>query len=280
MADEQVADAPVEAGEATSVDTDDIGNWRDSLPDDIREHASLATINDVNGLAKSYVHAQSMIGADKIPIPGKWADDEDWSEVYSRLGMPSDSNDYELETGEAEIDDDFMEWFRGTAHSAGLNNRQAQMLTQAYIDLAGETEGAGTVDTEQGRVQVEADLRKEYGNAYEERLERGNGFVDEFAEEGLTELMLADGTPLRNHPAFVKTLIKAASYIHDNISEDAVVGNKDTISMTPGEAQSQVNELMRPDSPYWDRRHPMHEQMVQQVQELMRDIHPEDEAAA
>ena len=280
MAEEQVADAPVETGQATSVETDDTGNWRASLPEDIREHESLATINDVNGLAKSYVHAQSMIGADKIPIPGKWADDEDWSEVYSRLGRPSDSGGYEIEAGETEVDEDFMGWFKSTAHDAGLNNRQAQMIAQAYIEMSGDTANAETLDVDQARVQVEADLRKEYGNAYDDRIERGNGFIDEFAETGLTELVLADGTPLRNHPAFVKTLINAASYIHDNISEDAVVGNKDTISMTPSEAQSQVNEMMRPDSPYWDRRHPMHDQMVQQVQELMRDIHPEDDVAA
>jgi hypothetical protein len=277
MDDAQVAEAPADAGEAPSVEAD-IVNWRDDLPDDIRDHQSLATINDVNALAKGYVHAQSMIGADKIPVPGKWADDDDWSEVYSRLGRPGDSDGYEIDAGGAEVDEDFMGWFKGTAHNAGLNNRQAQMIAQAYMEMAGENAGAEQVDTDQMRAQVESDLRKEYGNAYEDRLEMGNGFIDEFGEDGLTDLVLADGMPLRNHPAFVKTLINAANFIHTNVSEDAVVGNKDNISITPKEAQAQVNELMRPDSPYWDRRHPMHQQMVDEVQELMQQIHIEDAA--
>ena len=83
MADEQVADAPVDAGEATS------GNevaWHDSLPEDVRDHPSLSTFTDTGALAKSYVHAQSMIGADKVAIPGKWADENDWNAGYDTLG--------------------------------------------------------------------------------------------------------------------------------------------------------------------------------------------------
>ena len=38
-------------------------------------------------MAKSLVNAQSMIGVDKIAIPGKHATDEDWGEVW-RKGLP------------------------------------------------------------------------------------------------------------------------------------------------------------------------------------------------
>ena len=33
-------------------------------------------------LLKSYKHAQSLVGADKIPVPNKHATDEDWNEVF------------------------------------------------------------------------------------------------------------------------------------------------------------------------------------------------------
>ena len=56
MADEQVADAS-EIGEAAS-DQEAETSWRDTLSDDIRDHASLNTIQDVDNLARSYVHAQ------------------------------------------------------------------------------------------------------------------------------------------------------------------------------------------------------------------------------
>lgn len=277
MADEQVADAS-EIGEAAS-DQEAETSWRDTLSDDIRDHASLNTIQDVDNLARSYVHAQSMVGADKIPIPGKWADDDDWNEVYTRLGRPDTAGEYEFEVPE-EHDENLIGWFAEQAHSVGLNNKQANAIVSAYMQMAGEQEAGEEVDTETNRAQVVADLRKEYGNAFEERLNLGNGFIDNFGDEGLTEIVLADGSSLTDHPAFIKTLVNAAAYIQSNISEDAVVGNKDNVSMTPQEAQDKVNELMRPDSPYWDKRHAMHEQTVREVQILMQDIHPDEGVAA
>ena len=281
MADEQVAEAPAEAGQAPSgegAETQAETTWRDSLSDDIRDHASLTTIQDVDNLARSYVHAQSMVGADKIPIPGKWADNDDWSEVYSRLGRPDTSKGYEFELPEGH-DENLVGWFADQAHAIGLNNRQANSLIKAWNEMSGERVEAENVDTNANRAQIVADMRKEFGNAFDDKIALGNGLIENFGDEGLPEIVLADGTPLTDHPAFIRTLINAADYIHQNISEDAVVGNKDNISMTPQEAQDKVNELMRPDSPYWDRGHPMHEQTVREVQELMQDIHPEDAAA-
>ena len=98
-------------------------DWRSTIPEEIRGHKSLEHITDVGALAKSYVNAQSMIGADKIAIPGKHATDDDWGEVYRRLGRPDSPEGYELvnEMPEgAEASDDMLNWFRNAAHEAGL----------------------------------------------------------------------------------------------------------------------------------------------------------------
>ena len=75
-------------------------NWRESLPDDLRDDPSLKSIQDVPGLAKSFIHAQKMVGADKIPVPTEHATKEDWDAVYSKLGRPATPDDYKVE-GEA-----------------------------------------------------------------------------------------------------------------------------------------------------------------------------------
>ena len=92
MSEEQVAEVSADAEVAQSVASD----WRTSIPEEIRGHKSLEHIQDVGALAKSYVNAQSMIGADKVAIPGKHATDEDWGEVYRRLGRPDTPDGYEL----------------------------------------------------------------------------------------------------------------------------------------------------------------------------------------
>ena len=44
-------------------------DWKASLSDEIRSDKSLENIKDIEGLAKSYVHAQKLVGSDKIPVP-------------------------------------------------------------------------------------------------------------------------------------------------------------------------------------------------------------------
>ena len=72
----------VEAGSSAVVD------WKASLSEDLRNDPSLSSISDVGSLAKSFVHAQRMVGADKVAIPKDDASPDDWNEYYNRLGRP------------------------------------------------------------------------------------------------------------------------------------------------------------------------------------------------
>ena len=125
MSDEQVAEVSTE--EVAPSGTSE--NWRSMIPEEIRDHKSLATIQDVGSLAKGFVHAQSMIGADKIALPGKSSTADDWNAVYSKLGRPEDPSGYQINYTPPEgvqPDDGVVQWFMGVAHEAGLNNTQAQ----------------------------------------------------------------------------------------------------------------------------------------------------------
>ena len=137
MSEEQVAEVSADVEVAQSVPDD----WRSGIPEEIRGHKSLEHIQDVGALAKSYVNAQSMIGADKVAIPGKHATDEDWGEVYRRLGRPDSPEGYEL-TNEmpegAVVVDEMLDGFRGAAHDAGLSPQQAQKLLGWYNGFLGE----------------------------------------------------------------------------------------------------------------------------------------------
>ena len=74
-----------------------IADWKSSLSDEIRSDKSLENIKDVEGLAKSYVHAQKLVGADKIPVPNKFATEKDWDAVYEKLGRPKDASGYKYD---------------------------------------------------------------------------------------------------------------------------------------------------------------------------------------
>ena len=275
LAGEQVAEV-ADTAVATSDEAAVAADWKAALPDDLREHPSIAGMQDVASLAKSMVHAQSMVGADKIAVPGKWADDEDWSQVYDKLGRPASAEDYGLqfEVPDGEADPALTGWFAETAHKIGLNTKQAQQLADSYIELTGGM-GQPEVDLEAAKAEATAELRQEYGAAFNDRLGKGNNFLGEFGADGLMELRLQDGTPLMNHPAFIRTVVNAAQYIHESVSEDKLIGDKDSNVVTPGEAQKQLEEVMREDSPYWDARHPQHDVYVQRALSIQEMIHPD-----
>jgi len=248
-------------------------SWKDSLPEDLREHSVLAPIQDVDNLAKAYVNASTMIGKDKIAIPGKHSSPEDWDDVYNRLGRPESGEAYDLTAGE-NTDADMMGWFRNTAHEAGLNNSQAQKLVNAYNDLLVQNIEEQP-DLEKIRADVQADLQKEYGNAYEDRLTLAKSISSEFGTDDLTEIKLADGTLLGDNPMFIKAMVAAGEYIRDRISEDRFEGmDKVDTSLTPDEARAKLTEIEAPDGPLWDRRHPAHEEYVRNRNKLYEEIYP------
>ena len=71
-------------------------NWKDALPEEVREDPSMQAIQSVDNLAKSYVNAQKMVGSDKIIVPNKYAEDNEWNDVFTKLGLPEKAEDYDL----------------------------------------------------------------------------------------------------------------------------------------------------------------------------------------
>jgi len=280
MAEEQqVAEAPVETGQAPSED------WKASLPEDIRDNQLIHNANSIESLAKTAIHAQSMIGADKLAIPGKWANDDDWNNVYTKLGKPEDAQGYKLEVKEGtQVDKDMESWYRGLAHKAGLNDRQANTIFQEYMAKEAELKAANAPpspeDVEIIKGEAEIALKKEWGKAFDTKMNEAKGVLSEFAPKDFDQLLTKDGVPLGNDPVFIKTLANIGNYINSKLGEDKMVGNKQQPQYTPADAEKEIAALRgdpRDGGPYWDKKHPDHMRTVQQVTELMEYMHPEEE---
>ena len=278
MAEEaQVAEAP-EAGQAPSVETTAVQetSWKDSLPEEIRGHKSLETISDVGALAKSYVHAESMIGSDKIPVPGKWATDDDWSVVYGKLGRPETAGDYKLEASEA-ADADTLDWFKATAHEVGLNSSQAQKLLSKYEEMVGSQVTGNDAELESRRTEADLALKKEWGRAYENKMAGAKGVLMNFADEDLAEMTTADGVKFGDHPEIVRMFSKVGDYIREKIGEDSIAGPKGAGVMAPDEAQQKLAEIRKEGSPYWNHRHPEHDWYVNEALKYGEMLTPDEE---
>jgi hypothetical protein len=224
-------------------------SFHESLAEDLRNEPSLRNFTDANSLAKSYVHAQRMIGADKIALPGKHATPDEWRNVYTKLGAPESADGYDFTKIEG-LNDTVANSLRQKAYEAGLTVNQANQLATA----------------EEARQAGIEELQKEYGKAFDQRLELAQTAARTFL--GGTELFdsieLADGRLLGDVPEIVKMFAS----LGEQIGEDKLVGEPTELVMTPEEAQRQIDELTLPTSPYWDKNHPNKDKIVDEVLRL------------
>lgn len=274
MSEEQTT-ATAETPQSQPVDTVEATppSWRDNLSDDLKMDASLLKFNDVGSLAKSYVNAQRMIGADKIALPGEHATDDEWGEVYDRLGRPQTPQGYELSYGEGEDGEAAMGIYSDVAHKLGLNGKQAQGLLDWYTELESsgkqQADGDAALATEEGMKE----LRTEWGRAFDQKASSAHraakallGSTDMF-----DEIELSDGRKLGDHPEIVRMFAGLA----DQISEDQLQGDTSEVAFTPDEAMRRIAEITAPDSPYWDKQHPQHFILVEEALKLREFAHPE-----
>lgn len=275
MSEDQVAEAPaVNAGQATSEAVTTEFNFRDHIDETLRDDPSLSTYKDLNGMAKSLINAQKMIGADKIAIPGSWATDEDWSQVYDKLGRPGASDGYNIETNEVMTEND-VGWFQDVAHKVGLNTSQAQALFGEYTDLVSNIREQSTTDLTNLSNERESELRREWGNNFEARIEGANNVVAEFSSEdaGILDIQLSDGSLLGDHPAFVRMTSGIAEFMASKLGEDTFSGRDNEPGMSSADIQLEMSKLTQQGSPYWIKDHPDHDNAVAEVMRLRRLIH-------
>jgi len=235
-------------------------SFLESLPEEIRNEPSLRTFTDPGTLAKSYVSAQRMIGADKVSIPSSSATADDWREVYTRLGAPTEANQYELGK-DIPLEDSYVNSFREHALNAGLNGQQANVMMDFVKSAVTNMNDNFSQGAEEAQYAAEQELRQEYGQAFEQRLEVAQLAANQLlgGTEIFDEIKLADGRMLGDHP----DIIRMFSNLATQIGEDNIEGSPTEMIMTPEEANRQLADITRLDGPYGDRMHPQHDEYVQ-----------------
>ena len=220
----------------------------------------------MNDFVKSYLHSQKLVGADKIPVPNKMATDEDWNAVYERLGRPETPDGYKYELPkETKLEESTLKAFSEEAHKLGLLPKQAQGIINYYNSMAEQSEQAAQVNEEAARASAEAELRKEYGPAYDLKIAQARNLAtNSLGSDFLKNTKLADGTVLGNHPQVVRAFADLAS----KMSEDSMVPGESTSAMTVKEIDSEIESLTQPGSAYWDKTHINHRKAVSEVQRL------------
>ena len=240
-------------------------NFKDTIPEQYREEKSLENINSMDDLLKGYVHAQKLVGSNKIPIPNKHSTDEDWNEVFKKLGAPDTPEGYQYNFKDQEVDSQQVSEFNKKAHQLGLLPKQAEGLIKFYNEFNGNLAAAQEDQAAQAQLNTETELKKEYGPQFSKRLDQAKKLaIGTLGQDFLENTYLKDGSRLGDN----LNVIKAFSSLADKLSEDEIIKGDGTGYMTAKEIEKEIDDLTQEGSPYWNKTHPNHQKNIQEVLKL------------
>ena len=238
--------------------------WKEAISQEYRSNPNIEKFTELDALAKSYINAVSMIGTDKIPLPGKSATDEQWNEVYNKLGRPESPDKYtlELKTDVAPVDENVIKGFAQNAHKLGLNNKQAQGILEFYKQTLESSAKEMSVNMESAQAEAANMLRSEWGKSYDENLRKASAVAQTYLEPELLDTQLKDGSRLGDNPK----IIKAFANIANLLSEDKIIGTEADNVLQGREIEKEIEELTSDrQGAYWNKMHPNHNKVVNQV---------------
>ena len=241
--------------------------WKEAISEEFRNDPNIEKFTEIDALAKSYINATQMIGKDKVAVPNKNSTDDQWNEVYDKLGRPESADKYTLNAKSevVPIDDNAIKQFAENAHQLGLNNKQAQGILEFYKNNMEGMAQQAKVDTETAQVQSEQQLRQEWGREFESNVKKAGALAKANMNPEILDMQLKDGMRLGDHPEIIKGFAKIAGMM----SEDKIVSTESENVSSNTDVETEISDIMNnKDGPYWNKSHPDHDKMVQQVYTL------------
>jgi len=239
-------------------------SWKDTISEEYRNDPNISKFTEIDALAKSYINATRMIGQDKVVIPNQNSTEDQWNEVYAKLGRPESPDKYQLDfkSEVAPIDENAVKAFAEVAHKTGLNERQAQAILDFYKQNSEQSLNQSRVDTETAQAQAEQQLRQEWGKQFDENISKAAAVAKANMSNDVLDMQLKNGTRLGDHPDVIKGFAKIAGLL----SEDKVVTTESESVDQGRDLESEISKIVNDKSnPYWNKTHPEHSKMVQQV---------------
>jgi hypothetical protein len=251
--------------EATTSTTQ--STWKESISEVYRNDPNIEKFTEIDALAKSYINATRMIGQDKVVIPTNNSTEDQWNEVYDKLGRPESAEKYSLDAKSkvVSLDDNAVKQFAETSHKLGLNNKQAQGLLDFYKQNMEGTAQQAKVDTETAQAQAEQELRSEWGREFDSKVKQASSLAKANIKPEILDMTLSNGTRLGDHPEIIKGFAKIAGMM----SEDKIVSTESESVQSNQSIQDEIDTIINDKaSPYWNKGHPNHDKQVQQVYTL------------
>jgi hypothetical protein len=237
----------------------------DLLGDEFKEVKALQSFKDVNDLAKSYLHANSLLGkrlSDMKP--------EDVAILNNLRNVPSSEDDYKFAE---DVNEDLAAVYKKISLKAGLTKDQAKVIADSFVEIQRAEQERMTSDLNQNLTNWHNELKAEFGDAYEKRLDIAKRGLNTFGDDGLKELLKETG--LHQHPAMVKLFAKVGKELLEDSFIEADKVSK--FGVTPEDANAMIKKNLADiefRSAYFSAVHPEHAKAVEEMNKLYSLLAP------
>lgn len=221
--------------------------WYSSLSEEYRNHPSIQKFQDVNGMAKSYLSLESMIGQEKIPVPKNAEDINAWSMYRKAFNVPETPDKYNLKI--EGVEDAKLNSLKERMYKHNIPQEAAQDLLDAHVQDFKDYENARTQQFNAESEKTTAELKKEWGMKYEENLNTAKTFLEKMSASK-EEYDYFD-SKIGNDPKFIKLLSKMGQSISEG-NLGGFEGQAGGFTKTPVEAKQELDRIMSdPDDAFW-----------------------------
>jgi len=249
---------------------DDKGNLKDGWFEqfeEIKDNPSMKNFKSLEGLAKSLINANKMVG--KKLAPGEFVSDEHKKEFYQSLGVPEKAEDYGLTKPEGHPEDmpysqEQVDWFANKALEYNLTPEQAQGLRNDFYQLQRDAWEKGTSGLEGEIKAQQEELRQEWGADYEKNLEIGS-----LALEKIEGFESAQELGLDKNPKFAKFMYQ----LSQTMGEDTLIKVPGGSDETMQSIKDKVSELQAHPG-YLDPNHPEYKNIHRKIEGYFKQMYP------
>lgn len=257
-------------------------DWRAGLPPALAQHAALAEIADVKGLASAYVGEREKQNGNAVALPGDPEDQAGWDRVWTALGRPATAAEYDL--GDFTPPEDLgwnpavQEKMMERMHAAGLTSKQARAVISDYAELVIADLHETLAGADVGFERATAELKAVWGTNFSAEMAKANRVVAHFLGDDAGRLKttaLADGTFLMDNPLLARAFAAIGDQLGEDLLNPAAGGTPAT--MTVEGAKAEIERLAADDkfqAIYMDQAHPQYKSAVEQWDSLHKIAYP------
>lgn len=235
------------AGEGSATGKYEAGDFRNGLSPEWQGHSAIQDIKTLDSLVKTFVHSQSMIGADKDDIirkPKEGATPEQLKEYALALGMPETSDGYGDFQGEfpenfGDMTDAVSE-MKKAFHELHVPKDMGDALMKKFFESKiSDFENSKQLVMDSS-LKSEENLKSLWGDAYDQNIGIAKAALNQFDPDGGLKQVLKE-FHLSSNEHLVKLFHEIGKRTLDSSMVMGISGG--SMKMAPAEAKAKLDSM-------------------------------------